>query len=159
MLLVQIGTSEFELCCLVVPQLVRPCIIGTDWLRAHHGTLDLGKHERILRTERGQALKIPFNTSPQTTQSCNIELEEGEIPIALYNTQLNTQDKLRTKLHNSGLIASERQQLEQLLMEFAEVSMAQKRTVFNEDWVNPIINREWADIFTQVRSDPFSAFL
>lgn len=35
---------------------------------------------------------------------------------------------------------------------------SKKKTVFNPDWTNPNLNHEWAEVFKEIKGDPFSAY-
>lgn len=122
LLTAKIEDVAFDFCCLVIPDLLKPFIIGIDWLNEHKCVLSLEKH--TLQLTIGNRI---VTTAISLTTLCGktnqeVTLEEGDELYESYNvTKIDKDELIRKRVEESDLNPEQKVQLYRLLTKFQEL--------------------------------------
>lgn len=121
---IEVGGKLFETCFLIVAGLIRPCILGADWLQNHNCILNFtGKHLEIHVNK--EPVIVPFSIEIErefTKENTTIEPEETEIQILQFDQKLpNYHEIIDSKVQECKLQDEDKQKLRKLLLSFTDI--------------------------------------
>lgn len=120
----RIRSTAFDFCCLVVPELIKPFIIGVDWLAEHKCTLTLKDQLLKINTEKG-TIETPIHltkvTQTSNPQQINVEEELEDIYDTLVLTKTDRCELIRRKVSDADLDPEEKEQLYGLMIRYQDL--------------------------------------
>lgn len=120
----KIQSTAFDFCCLVVPALIKPFIIGIDWLNEHQCTLTL--RSQLLAITTGTqtiqaAIKATTVTKGNSPQQISIEDELEEIYDTLILTKPAKVELIGKKVEEADLHPTQKEELYNLMLQYQDL--------------------------------------
>lgn len=125
LLSISILQRKFEMCCLVVQGLIRPCILGSDWLQKNQATLDMANRKLRLSTPNAELLEIPFQSTPVPRPALTVEPEETELLVITKAPTSTHPQLLQAITDQAKLTQPEKLRLLNTLLPFSDVFSTQ----------------------------------
>lgn len=119
-----IENKAFDFCCLIVPDLLKPFIIGIDWLIENKCTLSLEKHQLQITTTSGMVMApICFTRTIQheEQQMTITPADEDELYDSCAIMKESKEELIRRKVSEADLEPEQKQQLYNLLKKFQSI--------------------------------------
>lgn len=116
---ISIQNQPFTMCCLVVPGLIRPLIIGADWLQIMKCKIDFSQQTLHIPTDNEQIIQIPLVITNNTGTGPSVQAEESEIFLVTQTD--STKSLIQEKIKSCLLDKSSARRLEELLHEYKDL--------------------------------------
>ena len=116
LLSVEINSCVFPMNCLVITNLIRPCIIGIDWMTEQNCKINL--HNQIVTLENDKnIINLPFFFSAETSPNMKPVSDLQTITYP-HIKKVSTIDLILQKIQEAELNDVHKQQLRQVLLNF-----------------------------------------
>lgn len=117
---ITLANNTIEISCLIVPALVRPFIIGSDWLQSNGCTLDFTNYKLLVPNfDNGVQIEVPFLKVPHMSPDRTLQTEETE--IYMINADPSKGGLVQEKIRSCILGNREKNKLESMLREYGHV--------------------------------------
>lgn len=121
LLTTMLGGVAFDFCCLVIPDLLKPFIIGIDWLTEHKCIMSL-EEQTLQVNSLDQVVKIPVSLTTIVKDSEKLDVsDDAEFFESYALTKESKEELIKKKVHEADLIPEHRTQLLELLTDFKDL--------------------------------------
>lgn len=116
----QLKTKLLDFCCLIVPDLIRPCIIGVDWLNNYSAQINTETKElRLRRSQDEDDFDVTFHLRDGLEFGPKIQSEARTLKFNRQTSTILEQRRLlKKKLQEASVNSAQRNELEKLLLKF-----------------------------------------